>query len=66
MLQVVCVVYNTEYVDKVKFAVLCEVDSSEGFVKHMTDISGGCADISDGGFTLILGLWAIYCGFKFF
>lgn len=48
-LQMGHVIYNTEYTDKVKFTVLCEVDSSEGFVKRMTDISGGCADISDGG-----------------
>ncbi len=41
-------IYNTEYTDKVKFTVLCEVDKTKGFIKHITDISRGLALIEEG------------------
>jgi len=42
------IIYDTEYTDKVKFTVLCESDKTDGFVKHITDISSGAALIEEG------------------
>lgn len=47
-LQKEAIIQDTEYTDKVKFTVLCEIDDAEGFVKHITNISNGTAVIDEG------------------
>jgi len=42
------IIYDTEYTDKVKFTILCEEEKSEGFIKHITNISNGKALIDEG------------------
>ncbi len=42
------IIKDTEYTDKVRFTVLCEADSAEGFIKHITNISSASALIEKG------------------
>lgn len=49
------IIYDTEYTDKVKFTVLCEADSADGFVKRITDISSALAFIDLGA--EVYGKW---------
>lgn len=49
------ILHNTEYTDKVKFTVLCEIDKTDAFVKNITDISGASALIEKGA--AVYGKW---------
>lgn len=42
------IIKDTEYTDRVKFTVLCESDSAQGFIKHIVDVSSGTALIEEG------------------